>query len=57
MKEIQVAYAYMASGSGEINGSGLSPLEVIIGGNNLANQIIAGSGGSSLWGAQVPMMF
>ena len=45
-----VAYAYMASGSGEINGSGLSSLEVIIGGNNLANQIIAGSGGSSLWG-------
>ena len=45
-----VAYAYLANGDGEINGSGISQLEVIIGGNNSANTITAGSGGSSLWG-------
>ena len=45
-----VAYAYLASSGGAINGSGFSQLEVIIGGNNSANTITAGSGGSSLWG-------
>ena len=45
-----VAYAYYASGGGQLNGSSFSVLEVIIGGNNSANQITAGSGGSSLWG-------
>ena len=45
-----VAYVYMASGAGEINGSGFSQLEVILGGNNASNVITAGSGGSSLWG-------
>ena len=45
-----VAYVYMASGGGEINGSSFSQLEVIIGANNFANQITSGNGGSSLWG-------
>ena len=45
-----VAYAFMASGGGTIDGSGFSPLEVILGGNNASNVIKAGSGGSSLWG-------
>ena len=47
-----VAYAYMASGGGNLDGSGFSALEVIIGGNNSANTITAGSGGSSLWGGR-----
>ena len=45
-----VAYAYYASGGGNLDGSSFSQLEVIIGGNNSANTITAGSGGSSLWG-------
>ena len=45
-----VAYAYLASYAGEINGSGISQFEVIIGGSDSANTIKAGDGGSSLWG-------
>ena len=45
-----VAYGYMASGAGAINGSNFSQLEVIVGADNLTNKITAGSGGSSLWG-------
>lgn len=45
-----IAYSYMASGGGEIDGRNLPKVEVIIGANNLGNQIYAGSGGSSLWG-------
>jgi len=45
-----VAYAYIASYAGEINGGGISQLEVIIGANDGANVLIAGNGGSSLWG-------
>lgn len=44
------AYVFMASGGGDINFGGLSPFEVIIGGNNSSNTITAGLGGSSLWG-------
>ena len=45
-----IAYSYLASSGGMINGSGISQAEIIIGGNDSSNQIIAGSGGSSLWG-------
>lgn len=45
-----VAYVYLASGAGTIDGSSFSPLEVIVGGDNASNEIIAGKGGSSLWG-------
>ena len=45
-----VAYAYLASYAGEINGGGISQLEVIIGANDGANVLVAGNGGSSLWG-------
>ena len=45
-----IAYAFLASGGGEINGGGASQLEVIIGANGNSNQITAGSGGSTLWG-------
>lgn len=45
-----VAYAYLASYAGAINGGGISQLEVIIGANDGANVLTAGDGGSSLWG-------
>ena len=45
-----IAYSYLANSGGVIDGSGISQAEIIIGGDNSANQIIAGSGGSSLWG-------
>ena len=45
-----IAYSYLASSGGMINGSGISQAEIIIGGNDSSNQIIAGSGGSSLAG-------
>ena len=45
-----VAYAYMASGGGDLDGSSFSQFEVIFGGENSSNVITAGSGGSSLWG-------
>lgn len=45
-----IAYAFMASGGGEIDGSGFPQMEVILGGNNASNVIYAGAGGSSLWG-------
>ena len=45
-----VAYAFMSSSGGDIDGSGLSQLEVILGGDNASNVISAGVGGSSLWG-------
>ena len=45
-----VAYSYMASGGGEIDGRNISQFEIIIGGDNSDNQIYAGSGGSYLWG-------
>ena len=45
-----VAYSYMASGGGTVDGRGKSQAEIMIGGDNSDNQIIAGNGGSSLWG-------
>ena len=45
-----VAYAYLSSSGGTINGSGISQLEVIIGATYGQDIITAGSGGSSLWG-------
>lgn len=45
-----VAYAFMSSSGGDIDGSGFSQLEVILGGDNASNVISAGVGGSSLWG-------
>ena len=47
---VTVAYVYMASSGGNLDGSSFSQLEVILGGNNSSNTISAGSGGSSLWG-------
>ena len=45
-----IAYSYMASGGGEIDRQNFPQFEIIIGGNNSSNKIIAGSGGSSMWG-------
>ena len=45
-----VAYSYIASGGGVIDGRNISQFEIIIGGDNSDNQIYAGSGGSYLWG-------
>ena len=45
-----VATSFMASGGGEINGRDKAGLEVMIGGDNSDNQVIAGDGGSSMWG-------
>ena len=45
-----VAYSYMASGGGDIDGRNIDKAEIIIGGDNADNQIYAGSGGSSMWG-------
>ena len=45
-----VAYSYLASGGGQIDGRGKNQAEIIIGADNADNQIYAGNGGSSLWG-------
>ena len=45
-----VAYSYLASGGGTIDGRGKNQAEIMIGADNSDNQILAGSGGSSLWG-------
>ena len=45
-----VAYSYLASGGGQIDGSGKSQAEIMIGADNADNQIYAGNAGSSLWG-------
>ena len=45
-----VAYSYLASGGGTVDGRGKNQAEIMIGGDNANNQILAGSGGSSLWG-------
>ncbi len=45
-----IAYSYLASGGGEIDGRNISQFEIIIGGDHVDNQIYAGNGGSSLWG-------
>ena len=44
------AYSYLASSGGVIDGRNYDKAEIIIGRDNSANQIYAGSGGSSLWG-------
>ena len=45
-----VAYSYVASGGGDVDGRGKSQAEIMIGGDNSDNNIYAGNGGSSLWG-------
>ncbi len=45
-----VAYSYVASGGGNVDGRDKNVAEIFIGGDNANNQIYAGSGGSSLWG-------
>lgn len=45
-----VAYSYLASGGGQIDGRGRSQTEIMIGGDHVNNEILAGNGGSSLWG-------
>ena len=45
-----VAYSYVASNSGTIDGRGYSQAEIMIGADNADNQIYAGGSGSSLWG-------
>ena len=45
-----VAYSYMASSSGTIDGRKKHKAEIMIGANNADNQIYAGGSGSSLWG-------
>ena len=48
--EETVAYTYVASGEGEIDGRGKSEAEIMIGGDDSNNSIIGGEGASSLWG-------
>ena len=45
-----LAYTYVSTLGGEINGSGLSQFEIIVGADELSNTISSGSGGSWLWG-------
>ena len=45
-----IAYSYVASGGGNVDGRNYSQAEIMIGGDNSSNQIFAGNGGSSLWG-------
>ena len=45
-----VAYSFMANSGGDIDGRSLSQFEIIVGADNANNQILAGSGGTSLWG-------
>ena len=45
-----VAYSYVASGGGNVDGRDKNVAEIFIGADNADNQIYAGSGGSSLWG-------
>ena len=45
-----VAYSYVASGGGNVDGRDKNVAEIMIGADNANNQIYAGSGGSSLWG-------
>ena len=45
-----VAYSYVASGGGEVNGRDKGAAEIMIGGDYSNNQIFAGDNGSSLWG-------
>ncbi len=45
-----IAYSYMASGGGDVDGRGKNQAEILIGADNQNNQIFAGNGGSSLWG-------
>ena len=46
-----IAYSYVASGGGNVDGRGKSQAEILIGADHQNNQIFAGNGGSSLWGA------
>ena len=45
-----IAYSFMSSGGGVIDGRNIPQYEIIIGANNSNNQIFAGSGGSNMWG-------
>ncbi len=45
-----IAYSYVASVGGNIDGRGRNQTEILIGADHQNNQIFAGSGGSSLWG-------
>ncbi|MBQ7199106.1 MAG: hypothetical protein IJS29_07575 [Selenomonadaceae bacterium] len=47
-----VAYAYMASEGGTVDGRGLSAFEVIIGANNANDLLMASGSGSSLYGGK-----
>ncbi len=44
-----IAYSYVASGGGNVDGRGKDQAEILIGADNQNNQIFAGNGGSSLW--------
>ena len=45
-----IAYSYVASNEGTIDGSDKGEFEIMVGADDADNQILAGSGGSSLWG-------
>ena len=45
-----IAYSFVASGGGDVDGRAYGQVEIMIGGDHSNNQIYAGSGGSSLWG-------
>ena len=45
-----IAYVHMSSGAGKFDGSTFSVLELLVGANNAENELIAGSGGSLMWG-------
>ncbi len=46
-----IAYSYVASDSRNVDGRGRNQAEILIGADHQNNQIFAGNGGSSLWGA------
>lgn len=43
-------YAYVAGGAGVVDGRAFANFEIIVGAENQSNNLIAGYGGSSLWG-------
>ena len=47
-----IAYAFVASGEGVLDGRGISAFEVIIGADNAPNYILASGSGSSLYGGK-----
>ena len=47
-----IAYSYMASEEGTVDGRGISVFEIIVGANNASNLLMASGSGSSLYGGK-----